>query len=135
MLRRTFVELTSIALVGSIVPLASCSASPSRLERILSLPSALAAINDPETIVALGESYRTTVPDESTSEKLIDKLLLDVEDNVIAQDTDDAALIELLEEKVKSDFDQGETIILDGWILSKTEARQCALFSLTQTDD
>ena len=133
MLRRSFVELTSIALVGSMVPVVGCSSSPTRLERILSLPSALAAIHNPETIAALGESYRISVPDEDNLEELRNMLLLDVEDNVIAQDTDDATLKQLLEERVKSDFDQGETVILDGWILSKTEARQCALFSLNLT--
>ncbi len=135
MLRRTFVELTSMAFAGSVVSFVGCTSSPTHLERILSLPSALAAIHNPETIAALGESYRISVPDEDNLEQLRNMLLLDVKDNVIAEDTDDATLKQLLEERVKSDFDQGETVILDGWILSKTEARQCALFSLTQTID
>ena len=135
MLRRIFVELTSIALVGSVVPFVGCSSSPTRLERILSLPAALATINDPETIAALGRSYLTAVPNENSSEKLMDKLLLDVEENIIAKNTDEAVLMELLNQKVLSDFEKGETVILDGWVLSKTEARQCALFSLTQTNN
>jgi hypothetical protein len=31
---------------------------------------------------------------------------------------------------VRGDFAHGRTVIVDGWILSVTEARQCALFSL-----
>jgi hypothetical protein len=31
---------------------------------------------------------------------------------------------------VHDDFDAGRTVVLLGWILSATEARQCALFSL-----
>ena len=31
---------------------------------------------------------------------------------------------------VHDDFDAGRTVVVSGWILSATEARQCALFSL-----
>jgi hypothetical protein len=31
---------------------------------------------------------------------------------------------------VRDDFARGRTIVIDGWVLSVTEARQCALFSL-----
>jgi len=29
---------------------------------------------------------------------------------------------------VQADFDQGNTVIVDGWVLSKTEARECLDF-------
>ncbi|MFL5562651.1 MAG: hypothetical protein ACJ79K_14360 [Gemmatimonadaceae bacterium] len=35
-----------------------------------------------------------------------------------------------LAELVRADFAEGRTIVVDGWVLSATEARQCALFSL-----
>jgi hypothetical protein len=31
---------------------------------------------------------------------------------------------------VARDFADGHTVLVDGWVLSVTEARQCALFSL-----
>jgi hypothetical protein len=31
---------------------------------------------------------------------------------------------------VRRDFDTGRTVLVNGWVLSATEARQCALFSL-----
>jgi hypothetical protein len=31
---------------------------------------------------------------------------------------------------VRYDFAHGRTVVVDGWVLSVTEARQCALFSL-----
>ncbi len=37
----------------------------------------------------------------------------------------------MMSEKVQADFDNGETVVVRGWVLSRTEARQCALFSLT----
>jgi hypothetical protein len=35
-------------------------------------------------------------------------------------------------ERVRRDFAEGHTIEIDGWILSITEARQCALYSLAR---
>ena len=31
---------------------------------------------------------------------------------------------------VRRDFEMGRTVLVNGWVLSVTEARQCALFSL-----
>jgi hypothetical protein len=31
--------------------------------------------------------------------------------------------------QVRADFAEGHTVIVDGWLLSTTEARQCALYS------
>ena len=31
---------------------------------------------------------------------------------------------------VRDDFAAGRTVVIDGWVLSVTEARQCALYSL-----
>jgi hypothetical protein len=35
-----------------------------------------------------------------------------------------------IEQQVRDDFAAGRTVVVDGWVLSATEARQCALFSL-----
>jgi len=31
---------------------------------------------------------------------------------------------------VRRDFETGRTVLVNGWVLAATEARQCALFSL-----
>jgi hypothetical protein len=36
-----------------------------------------------------------------------------------------------LEDQVREDFIKGHTILVDGWVLSVTEARQSALFALS----
>ena len=33
-------------------------------------------------------------------------------------------------QQVRNDFAAGRIVLVDGWVLSATEARQCALFSL-----
>jgi hypothetical protein len=35
-----------------------------------------------------------------------------------------------IEDQVRDDFAAGRTVLVDRWVLSATEARQCALFSL-----
>ena len=35
-------------------------------------------------------------------------------------------------ELVNADFRDGNTVVVDGWILSVTEARQCALYTLQE---
>ena len=41
------------------------------------------------------------------------------------------AISELLEQKIQQEFKDGRIVIEDGWVLSETEARQCALFSMS----
>ena len=38
-----------------------------------------------------------------------------------------------LERRIKEDYETGNIVTIEGWILSATEGRQCALFSLIQT--
>jgi hypothetical protein len=38
---------------------------------------------------------------------------------------------ESIRSQIQADFAADRTVMLDGWVLSVTEARQCALFSLT----
>jgi len=35
-----------------------------------------------------------------------------------------------IDQKIKEDFEKGDVVTVKGWILSVTEARQCALFAL-----
>jgi hypothetical protein len=43
-----------------------------------------------------------------------------------------AALSARLDQQVQDDFARGRTVNVNGWILSVTEARQCALYSMQQ---
>jgi hypothetical protein len=35
-----------------------------------------------------------------------------------------------IDDQIRDDFTAGRTVVVDGWVLSVTEARQAALFSL-----
>ena len=89
----------------------------------VSEPELLSTIWDPTAISEMGQSYRQQFIDEN-SERILVKLL-----DIKASD-EDSRIIENLSKQIQEDFKQGNTVALDGWILSKTEARQCALYSL-----
>ena len=39
-------------------------------------------------------------------------------------------IINSISEKINQDFIKENILIIDGWVLSKTEAQQCALYSI-----
>lgn len=83
-------------------------------------PASLAQIWDTQTIIAIGNRYRELFPDESGQHTLAS--FLQVREGVDS------------EERAKNDFSQGKQVMVDGWLLSITEARQCALFALNQAN-
>ena len=92
-----------------------------------SKPELLSYIWDDTTIIEIGEIYRNQFSDENSESKLV-KQLSDYES------TETSAINEVLQQQITTDYNTGNTVMIDGWILSRTEARQCALFSLTQTN-
>ena len=117
MKRRNFILLTSLASAAIAIP--SYLKYKSYQENGLKLPFQLSYIYSTDALSLLGKEYLKKFPDENSKELLIKLLLKDY--------TNDIQL------KIKEDYAADNTIVLDGWILSKTEGRQCALFSLTQT--
>lgn len=81
----------------------------------LARPGLLALLGDPEKIRRLGLAYRAQVPEEADAATLIALLAADEHG---------------LEARVRADFAAGHTVCLHGWVLARTEARQCALASL-----
>jgi hypothetical protein len=83
------------------------------------LPAATAALE------RIGRRYLGTVPAER------DVAILRSQLGVFATPADVLAKVAALEQAVRSDFERGEVVALDGWILSRTELRAAALFALT----
>ncbi|WP_370480029.1 hypothetical protein [Tamlana flava] len=124
--------MSFLAGLSIFFPTVGCSKLESSIAKKLSLPLTLAKINDHNTIIDIGNSYLDKNPDENNQEHLIDKLLVSSNGGLISKTTDSLTLENLILKKIETDFKNGETIVINGWVLSKTEARQCALFSLTQ---
>lgn len=98
--------------------------SPAPLEpEVLAQPALRSTLGDFASTHALGRRYRAAHPEEDSRAALIEALRAEVGPGF-------SSLRDRLDEQVRADFERGRTVRLDGWIVSVTEARQCALYSL-----
>jgi hypothetical protein len=125
MKRRTFLWLSVATTASLAIPFSSCSSTDSTLQKTLAHPQMLSYLCDEKTLKDIGKKYRQTIPGEDDAGKL--QTLLTNNNNSTKQP---AAIQTLLEQQIKKDFETNEIVVVNGWILSKTEARQCALFSM-----
>ena len=126
MKRRDFIQLSAFAAAATSFPLLH-SCSPSTTENNLSKPLFLSRLFDEKTMKEAGKAYIKKTPTENNKKKLI-QLLSD--NSSISESSDQNDILRYLDQKVKHDFETGNTVLVKGWVLSVTEARQCALYSL-----
>lgn len=124
MKRRAFI-ISTVAGIGVISYSAYYLFGDVEFNPAIAKPQSLSLIWDAENIKAIGNQYRAGNPDESSVRSLV-KLL-----DAPSRDAD--AIGSSINEDVTKDFDMEKTVIVDGWILSLTEARQCALASTIES--
>ena len=132
MKRKTFILTASAAVTGAAFGgFALYKLHKEKLKkRPLIYPYILSSFCDEEIFRNIGNSYRAIVPTENSSQKLLSLLTNGLKNSEISS-ADHSILVKQIELNVEQDFKEDKTITLLGWILSKTEARQCALFSLS----
>lgn len=126
MKRRTFLFLTVAGAAALAPPFAGCRYYDKPLMNILTRPGFLEHICDQKTIAEIGSAYCTAVPGEANSTDLI-RLLLDGTPGA----HDYTHLSKYISDKVRTDFTTDDTVTVKGWVLSRTEARQCALYTFS----
>ncbi|MGZ3777630.1 MAG: hypothetical protein ACXVIY_02405 [Mucilaginibacter sp.] len=119
--RRVFVKLSAFTALALSVPFAEGCAHKSEP---LALPLLFSHFADKNTITQTGLAYRKMFENENSQSALGEVLSA----NGPTMDAD--ALRLALAKQVKQDFVMGKIVTVDGWVLSVTEARQCALFSI-----
>jgi len=125
MKRRKFLLLSLFGLFISLVAIWYYKFK-SATSRDLRHPLDLSEICDRKTLIRIGNTYRK-LTDENNKKYLEELLLQDAGMN----NTD----IKIrLKTKVAEDFSTGNTILIEGWLLSITEARQCAFLSLSEAN-
>jgi hypothetical protein len=127
--RRDFIQLSAFTAAAISLPLLH-SCGPQLSETAISKPAFLSRLFDETTIRNTGTGYIQKTPAENDEDTLT-KLLSG--DSNIRKSSDEAAIHQYLDEKVRRDFETGNTVLVNGWILSVTEARQCALYSLVHS--
>lgn len=125
MKRRNFILLTTAGAAIIALPTWYYKYGDLEYNQLLTEPELLSYIWDDNTIHKIGKIYREQYPDENSERKLV-KILL--KSNL----TDTEAIAKFLQQQIQEDYKTESIVMIDGWLLSVTEARQCALFSLTQ---
>ena len=115
--RRRFLQVGALGVAAAIVE--TC-----REEHYgaLDQPSLVATLGA-DRVRELGAHYRAQTPNENSGETLRALINNTRGSKLLRRSIDDA---------IHDDFAYGRTVLVDGWVLSITEARQAALFSLSQ---
>jgi hypothetical protein len=116
MKRREFIGMAAAGAAGFVRP---ATARSELVVSPLAHPRLLEILRDERVVRELGARYRELVPDENDARSLAEAI----------GGTGGAARSQL-DDRVQRDFADGRTVTLNGWVLSVTEARQCALRSL-----
>ena len=128
MQRRDFIYLSAYTAVALAIPIVSgCDYKQIDVE---AQPLFFSHLADVKTIIATGMAYRKAYSEEDDKNKLTELLLAN---SALQSSSDDKAIRCMLENKVENDFKTGKIAVVKGWVLSLTEARQCALFSILQS--
>jgi hypothetical protein len=118
--RRQFLKVSALGVVAAVAD-SGCARPDSNQ---IQYPQ-LVTILGPERVRQLGARYRAMTPQESSEAALR------------AAISNGRGGIHLpfgnsLDDQVAQDFTNDRTVVVDGWVLSVTEARQAALFALTR---
>ena len=125
--RRLFVKLSAFTAMALTLPLIQSCSTGSK-EMAVAQPLLFSHIVDGATITEAGVSYRKTHQEEDSKE-MLSQLLLGKSGGSMDKDT----IQNLLDKQVTADFKQGNTLVVKGWVMAVTEARQCALYSILKS--
>jgi len=132
MQRRKFIQLSVISGAALGISGIGCGQKHPAYLNLLEKPAALSQICDLRTIRDIGMAYTLQAPVEAKAEKLETLLMTDSAGKPVSPDVNASIIQTLLEGKIKHDFETDNTVIVKGWVLAVTEARQCSLLFLHQ---
>lgn len=126
MKRRNFLKLSALSAGAFSIPfMYGCNSKT--FNKAVTEPYFLSHIFDAKTMKATGDAYIKQSGEDSKN-----KLAGLLEDPAVNETTDAKAVHDVYDRKTREDFNNLKTVVVNGWVLSVTEARQCALYSLTQ---
>jgi hypothetical protein len=126
--RRVFVKLGIFSAGAMTLPLLHCR-SNDQYNILLQQPSFLSQICDEKALREIGVAYVKLKPEEKKANRLVDLLTVDSGGKKLSREASDKEVESFLKNKIHADFEKNDTVTVNGWVLSLTEARQCALFS------
>ena len=130
MQRRQFLQLSAMGGTVFLVTGIGCNKRHQVSYDILGKPEALAQICDLKTLKEIGMAYHAQAATQTDADQLAALLLTDSAGNTVSSASDNSVIQTMISKKIEHDFETGNTVIVKDWILSETEARQCALLFL-----
>jgi hypothetical protein len=121
--RRRFLQLSALGVVAAIAD-SACAPTDARVDGAADHPQ-LVAMLGPDRVRQLGAHYRASTPTENSTEALRAALARGHSRGIPLFKPGS------FDKQIRDDFAAGRTVVVDGWVLSVTEARQAALYSLT----
>lgn len=133
--RRSFIiSAISLSALSPIQPQHKWTAPFEQNERSSFGPRLTKLLGHKESAKIIGIEYLKIAPHEADKQILVDLLYTGfTQANVTPVDADTTKLSQLLELRMRLDFEEEKIVKLRGWIVSLTEARLCALASLSKT--
>ncbi len=127
MKRRTFINLSLVAAASGVPSLFSFKPEDT-VESVLKKPVFLSGMLNESILREIGIAYKakTNIGDP---DQLI-KLLLTDSRRRYFKSTDPIEIKSFIEKKIEFDVSQENMVVANGWVISVTEARQCALLSI-----
>jgi hypothetical protein len=122
--RRRFLQITAAGVVASLTT-SACAGDADVDASALEKPQLLTMLG-PERVREIGTRYRAVTPNENTASSLR-TAISKTGPRTLRLPWNPRGSIE---SQIQDDFAAGRTVLVNGWVLSATEARQCALFSL-----
>jgi hypothetical protein len=120
--RRRFIEVASAGMVVAVTSW-GCAESPQDAGELAQ--PALLEMFGAERTRAIGTAYRAAVPQERTTAALRSAISGSRRRGFARR------FNRSIDAQVHDDFETGRTVLVSGWVLAQTEARQCALYSLS----
>jgi hypothetical protein len=99
-------------------------------DKALAKPKFLSLLCDRKTIRMLGNAYLKLKPEETRDDVLLNDILAEKPNKIFAKGQDTLMVESQIEKRIRQDFDTDNIVVVQGWVLSITEARQCAFFSI-----
>ena len=124
--RKKFIIISTIGVAALAIPIYYQFLGQNIKSNPLIYPQLLSQIWHEDTIKLIGSNYLRQVPKENNKQILKNLILA----NISSSNSD---LEKVIESQIKEDFETENNVMVNGWVLSMTEIRQCALYSLTKT--
>jgi hypothetical protein len=125
--RRSFLQQSAMAAAVALIPwLESCKAKP--IPPGLNRPSFLTMALDAPLLEEIGKAYLTKYPEEKSTDILVRNLM---KAHPGPDPLGKEELSSFFRKEIAADFMNDRIQIISGWVLSVTEARQCALYVTT----